>query len=71
MTVLKDLIDFLQNGGRLEKPSFMPDPVSTLMTQCWESDSKTRPTFPYLEIELSKLLEDELRKNHSLKVNNS
>lgn len=70
MAIWKDLIDFLHRGERLEKPSFMPDPVSAIMVECWASDPKLRPTFFDLERELGKMIDEEL-KNHCVKMNNS
>ncbi len=67
--VLKDLIDFLQRGGRLEKPSLMPDLMSDIMAQCWENDPKRRPTFSDLERELGKMLGEELQ-SHYFRINN-
>jgi len=70
VVVWKDLIDFLQRGERLEKPSFMPDPVSAIMAKCWANDPKLRPTFSDLQIELNKMLDEELQ-SHYIEMNNS
>lgn len=69
MVVWKDLIDFLQRGERLEKPFFMPDPVSAIMAKCWANDPKLRPTFSDLEIELGKMLDEE-SQSHYITMNN-
>ena len=71
MTVRKGFIDFLQSGGRLEKPIFMPDLVSDIMKQCWEREPNVRPTFSHLESELRKMLGEELQESHNLKMKNS
>jgi len=66
-TSFKDLIGFLQNNGRLEKPSLMPNPVSDLMMKCWDNDPKERPDFSQLKTELGNMLEDDVHK-HFLKM---
>ena len=70
ITVLNDLIDFLQHGERLGNPSFMPDFMRAVMVQCWENEPKMRPTFSHLQEELGKMLGMELQ-SHYLKMNNS
>ena len=57
MAILKDLIPFLRSGGRLEKPSLIPNPVAVLMAKCWMDDPMKRPNFIHLERELGNLLE--------------
>jgi len=66
-TSFKQMIRFLQNNGRLERPSLMPIPVSDLMMKCWENDPKERPDFSQLKTELGNMLEDDLH-NHFLKM---
>ena len=68
MTILKDLICLLRNGERLEKPSFMPNPVSQVMAKCWEIDPKKRPSFSQLVKELGSMLENDMQ-NQYLKMN--
>ncbi len=68
MTALKDLIEFLQHGERLEQPTFMPDTMSAIMAQCWESEPKKRPTFSHLETELAKMMGDEVH-SHYMEMN--
>ena len=58
----------LQNGERLEKPSYMPDTLGALMAECWMGDPKKRPTFSHLEKELENLLGDDA-KSHYLTMN--
>ena len=65
---MKDLIDSLQRGERLEKPLFIPDPVGDIMVKCWENDPKKRPTFSQLERELGVMMEEDMQ-NEYLKMN--
>lgn len=61
------MIEFLRNNKRLEKPLFMPNPVSELMMKCWETDPKERPNFSQVETELGDMLEDDVQ-NHFLRL---
>ena len=46
---LADLIRFLQNGQRMEKPEFMPKTVGDIMADCWKHNTEERATFAQLE----------------------
>jgi len=58
---LKDLVDFLREGKRLEVPVFAPYLVADLMVRCWEKEPGDRPTFSHLEKELGNMLEENVR----------
>lgn len=60
----KDLIDFLQDDGRLEKPRFSPNSIADLMARCWQTEPNSRPTFSLLEKELGKILEGSVRQQY-------
>ena len=60
----KDLIQYLRNNERQEKPSFMPNPLGEIMARCWENDPKNRPGFGQLLRELGKMLMDNDVQNH-------
>ncbi|VDK80072.1 unnamed protein product [Litomosoides sigmodontis] len=69
-----DLVNYLQEGNRMEQPKFAPDDIYNLMRQCWLSDPNNRPVFseckvlmkthlsrasPPLSIRLDKMLEED------------
>lgn len=43
-----NVIKFIENGDRLEKPDECPDVVYEIMQSCWNYSPKNRPTFRYL-----------------------
>jgi len=43
-------------GDRLETPLYMPNPLGTLMVECWKDDPKERPPFTRLEREIGNLV---------------
>ncbi|KAH3721991.1 hypothetical protein DPMN_064940 [Dreissena polymorpha] len=43
-----DVIKFIEEGKRLEKPSACPDMVYAEMLKCWSKEAKDRPTFKKL-----------------------
>ena len=45
----KELVWYLEAGGRLEKPLLCPDEIYTLMTDCWTVGPKMRPNFKELK----------------------
>ena len=42
---LEEVLPMLQKGDRLLCPSDCPQPLYTLMRQCWEWEPENRPTF--------------------------
>ncbi len=43
------LIKSIQNGYRMEKPNNAPNLFGEMMTNCWQTDPKLRPTFSQIE----------------------
>lgn len=69
ITALKDLIQFLCDGHRMEMPTLGPDLISGLMAHCWEKEPSDRPTFNELEIEFKNMLkENQNFQQHYLNV---
>uniref|UniRef100_A0A183DJH6 Pkinase_Tyr domain-containing protein n=1 Tax=Gongylonema pulchrum TaxID=637853 RepID=A0A183DJH6_9BILA len=44
----KDILKYLQQGNRLEKPASCSNEVYDVMMQCWAHNSNDRPSFAYL-----------------------
>ncbi|GAB6031359.1 hypothetical protein CHUAL_009144 [Chamberlinius hualienensis] len=44
----RDVYTFLLHGKRLERPSLCSEKLYDVMTQCWNEDPKSRPTFQQL-----------------------
>ena len=59
VTTLSDLINFLQEGRRLEKPALIPNSVGDLMTSCWKKEPGDRPNFTRIEEDLCKMMEEQ------------
>lgn len=55
-----DLVNFLKNGYRMEKPSHCGVELYQIMLKCWKDNPKERPTFRELRKQLEVLLEDAL-----------
>ncbi|XP_078596054.1 hepatocyte growth factor receptor-like [Branchiostoma floridae x Branchiostoma japonicum] len=51
-----DLAVYLQRGSRLRQPKYCPDPIYTMMQQCWQVEPDLRPTFDDLVSRLSEAL---------------
>uniref|UniRef100_A0A0R3RUZ7 receptor protein-tyrosine kinase n=1 Tax=Elaeophora elaphi TaxID=1147741 RepID=A0A0R3RUZ7_9BILA len=45
-----DLVNYLQEGNRMEQPKLAPDDIYNLMRQCWLSDPNNRPMFSECKI---------------------
>ncbi|KAL7670517.1 hypothetical protein ACOME3_005452 [Neoechinorhynchus agilis] len=45
-----DVVDQLQKGYRMPKPSTCPDAMYSIILKCWEADPQKRPTFEYLQV---------------------
>ena len=46
------MVEHLERGNRLEKPSLCPDKIYTIMTDCWKREPMERPTFKHLKSRL-------------------
>uniref|UniRef100_A0A914W5P6 Protein kinase domain-containing protein n=1 Tax=Plectus sambesii TaxID=2011161 RepID=A0A914W5P6_9BILA len=51
----KDLVRFLESGGRLEKPASCSDQVYELMMECWSYCAEDRPSFAELRDRITDL----------------
>ncbi|WKX88718.1 hypothetical protein Q1695_008385 [Nippostrongylus brasiliensis] len=51
-----DMISHVEQGNRPEQPERCPDEIFALMTKCWRSEPKDRPTFSEIRSELTILL---------------
>ena len=47
------LVDHLELGGRLEKPSICPNEIYHMITDCWRREPFERPTFIQLMARLN------------------
>ncbi|KZS14552.1 Uncharacterized protein APZ42_019921 [Daphnia magna] len=52
------LIKEIQKGYRMEKPEYAPNLFGEIMTNCWKSDPKERPTFSQLREIISQHMTD-------------
>jgi hypothetical protein len=59
----------IQNGYRMEKPNYAPNAFGEIMTDCWKTDPKTRPTFNQLVGTICSELESSVGTNY-LNFNN-
>ena len=71
ITVLKDLIQFLSDGHRMEMPILGPDLICNIMAHCWEKEPGDRPTFNELKIELKNMLKENLIFQQQYHLNGS
>ncbi|VDM46386.1 unnamed protein product [Toxocara canis] len=51
----KDILKYLQQGNRLEKPTSCTNEIYDVMMQCWAHNASDRPSFAYLCEHLSDL----------------
>jgi hypothetical protein len=58
------LIQAIQNGYRMEKPNNAPNLFGELMTNCWKTDPKERPTFSQLEETICGHMESTVNSNY-------
>jgi hypothetical protein len=49
MEVGSQLLKEIQSGYRMEKPEYATNTMSKVMTDCWKTDPKERPTFRQLQ----------------------
>ena len=62
MNELAELIRFLQNGQRMERPEFMPKIIGEIMADCWKHNQEERTTFAQLEEMLGELVDPVIRQ---------
>ncbi|XP_020611511.1 fibroblast growth factor receptor 2-like isoform X2 [Orbicella faveolata] len=55
----QEVINFLQDSYRMDKPKHCSEELYVLMLDCWQVAPQRRPTFPELSQHLSKMLSDE------------
>jgi len=60
----RKIVDLLQQGYRMPKPTHVDDPLYKIMRMCWQEDPRDRPTFENLTIELK-----EMEKQHKKLIN--
>ncbi|XP_053328328.1 tyrosine-protein kinase receptor UFO [Spea bombifrons] len=53
-----EIYDYLRQGNRLKQPPDCLDGLYELMSSCWQLNSKERPTFETLYLELEKILKN-------------
>ncbi|XP_059061898.1 vascular endothelial growth factor receptor 1 isoform X2 [Achroia grisella] len=66
----QNLLQWLTDGRRLEKPTYADDRLYDVMRQCWEHKPTMRPSFTRLQELLGSFLEDNVR-NHYVDLNSS
>nr|DBA18349.1 TPA: hypothetical protein GDO54_016602 [Pyxicephalus adspersus] len=63
-----DITRYLCRGRRLPQPEYCPDPLYTLMLQCWSPHPDERPTFTQLVREME-TISNSLMGDHYIKLN--
>ncbi|CAK1551856.1 unnamed protein product [Leptosia nina] len=63
-----NLLKWLSEGHRLEKPAYADDRLYDVMLKCWEQKPTARPSFSELQQMLGTFLEDNVR-NHYVDLN--
>jgi hypothetical protein len=59
---LADLIRFLQNGRRMDRPELMPRAIGNVMEECWKHNQEERATFARLEHILGEMVDPIIRQ---------
>ncbi|XP_022796258.1 angiopoietin-1 receptor-like [Stylophora pistillata] len=54
----REVAGLLQTGYRMPKPPHISQELYSIMTNCWEEQPKSRPTFPWLCSAIKRLLDD-------------
>jgi len=54
----QEILTFLGDGSRMERPECCPFKLYNLMNQCWLEEPDTRPTFEQLGINVGKIIKD-------------
>ncbi|CAH2312528.1 macrophage-stimulating receptor isoform X1 [Pelobates cultripes] len=63
-----DITRYLFRGRRLPQPEYCPDPLYTLMLQCWSAHPEERPTFTQLISEIE-VISNSLQGDHYINLN--
>ncbi|XP_053324999.1 macrophage-stimulating protein receptor [Spea bombifrons] len=63
-----DITRYLFRGRRLPQPEYCPDPLYTLMLQCWSPEPGERPSFTQLISEIE-VISNSLRGDHYINLN--
>lgn len=63
-----DITRYLYRGRRLPQPEYCPDPLYTLMLQCWSPHPEERPTFTQLVSEME-AISNSLWGDHYINLN--
>ena len=69
--VLPELVTFLRDNQRLEKPPSCPEFLYELMLSCWHGNYLFRPTFTELKRELKQFRKNERRRSEVQKEQQS
>lgn len=54
---VKDLIDYLTSGNRMNQPQFCPNEIYKLMKDCWNEVPAKRPLFSDIVLRLARIIE--------------
>ncbi|XP_037297097.1 vascular endothelial growth factor receptor 1 isoform X3 [Manduca sexta] len=65
-----NLLQWLSEGNRLEKPPYADDRIYDVMMRCWQQKPTARPSFTELQEILGTFLEDNVR-NHYVDLNSA
>ncbi|XP_063797484.1 macrophage-stimulating protein receptor [Pseudophryne corroboree] len=63
-----DITRYLYRGRRLAQPEYCPDPLYTLMLQCWKPQPEERPSFTQLVTEME-VISNSLWGDHYINLN--
>ncbi|AWO99734.1 putative platelet-derived growth factor receptor beta-like [Scophthalmus maximus] len=59
LPMTQEFYSALKNGYRMSRPEHAPNNIFELMTQCWEAEPHSRPTFSSLVVSVGNLFTDE------------